>query len=167
MRIGVPRERAPDECRVGLTPHQVRLLVEHDHRVYVEAGAGHGAGYADESYREAGRHIVYDEVEVCSRSELLAKIGPLETEEIALLSANQIVFAFQSLHTLPAVAREGIPPSTFVILGCGVAGTQAVRAAAGDAGQGARDATDMRSAILRREQLAEWVNELRMQWAPR
>jgi alanine dehydrogenase len=190
MRIGVPRERAPGERRVGLTPHAVRLLIEHDHRVYVEAGAGHGAGYADESYRDAGTHIVYDEVEIFGRSEILAKIGPLEAEEVALLSSDQIVFAFHSALTRPAVLREGIrdqrltlvsyewiedargvrpvqnlmseiagsvavlkgaqylmsdqggigiapgfvwgvPPSTFVVLGCGVAGSQAVRTAVG------------------------------------
>lgn len=108
MRIGVPRERARGERRVGLTPHAVRLLIEHDHRVHIEAGAGHGAGYADESYPEAGAPIVYDEVEIFGRSEIIAKIGALQAEEVALLSSDRIIFTFHSALTQPAVLRERI-----------------------------------------------------------
>ncbi len=47
MLIGVPREVRSGEYRVGLTPAGADALVRRDHTVYVERGAGAGAGFAD------------------------------------------------------------------------------------------------------------------------
>jgi len=58
MRIGIPREHVGGERRVGLTPQAVSLLADAGHRVFVESGAGEGAGYGDEAYREAGAELV-------------------------------------------------------------------------------------------------------------
>ena len=58
MRVGVPREINPDEYRVGLTPTAVREYVTRGHEVFVETGAGAGAGYADELYIRAGAAIL-------------------------------------------------------------------------------------------------------------
>ncbi len=60
MRIGVPTEIKPDEYRVGLSPPAVREYVAHGHAVAVQAGAGLGAGYADEAYQRAGAALVAD-----------------------------------------------------------------------------------------------------------
>src|SRR5689334_14898757 len=60
MRVGVPREIKPDEYRIGLTPTAVREYVTHGHEVFVESGAGEGAGYADGLYGRAGAKIVPD-----------------------------------------------------------------------------------------------------------
>jgi len=59
MNISVPRERRPDENRVGLTPAAVELLTSDGHRCYVEKGAGLGAGFSDEDYTRAGARTVY------------------------------------------------------------------------------------------------------------
>ncbi|MBM4422215.1 MAG: hypothetical protein FJ030_02350 [Chloroflexi bacterium] len=58
MNISVPRERRPDEHRVGLTPAAVALLAADGHRCYVETGAGLGAGFADDDYARAGATMV-------------------------------------------------------------------------------------------------------------
>ena len=44
MRVGVPREIKPGEHRVGLTPTAVREYAHQGHEVFVEKGAGLGAG---------------------------------------------------------------------------------------------------------------------------
>lgn len=54
MEFGVPKEIRDLESRVSMTPAGVRVLVESGHTVYVEQGAGEGAGFSDESYRRAG-----------------------------------------------------------------------------------------------------------------
>ena len=54
MNLGVPRERRPFEFRVGLPPAGVRLFVQNGHTVYVESGAGDGAGFGDKDYSDAG-----------------------------------------------------------------------------------------------------------------
>ena len=60
MRIGVPKEIKTHEYRVGLTPASVRELVEHEHEVLVETGAGHAIGLLDALYEKAGARIAPD-----------------------------------------------------------------------------------------------------------
>ena len=48
MIVGIPKERRPYEYRVGLPPAGVSLFLQHGHRVYVENGAGVGAGFRDQ-----------------------------------------------------------------------------------------------------------------------
>ncbi|NTV04432.1 hypothetical protein HGA89_05935, partial [bacterium] len=55
MIIGVPRELAPDEKRVGLAPAAVLTLARQGHDVLVERGAGLGSGFADDRNRRHPR----------------------------------------------------------------------------------------------------------------
>lgn len=81
MYIGVPKERRPFECRVGLPPAGVEILVEHGHTVYVEHEAGLGAGFSNQEYEQAGARLVYSAHEVFGRAELVCKIArPLQDE---------------------------------------------------------------------------------------
>lgn len=57
MRLGVVRETAPGERRVGLTPDSVERLVAAGHEVMVETGAGAGAGFLDDRYAAAGAKV--------------------------------------------------------------------------------------------------------------
>ena len=57
MKIGVPRQNAPGERRVALTPDIVRKLAGAGHEVLVEASAGLTAGYTDAAYTDAGATI--------------------------------------------------------------------------------------------------------------
>ena len=44
MKIGCPTEIKPQEFRVGMTPDAAREAVNHGHTVYIQQGAGLGAG---------------------------------------------------------------------------------------------------------------------------
>lgn len=80
MDIGVLREVKQDERRVALQPIQVGILSGLNHRLYVEIGAGEGAGFSDEDYRSNGAEVVTKE-EVLARSLLLLKVkAPLRSE---------------------------------------------------------------------------------------
>ena len=57
MRIGVRRERAPEERRVALVPDEVAALREGGNELVIEPGAGAGAGYDDVEYAAAGALI--------------------------------------------------------------------------------------------------------------
>jgi alanine dehydrogenase len=57
MRIGVPAEVKQDEYRVALTPAGAYELVHHGHEVWVESGAGDGAGCPDADYERVGARI--------------------------------------------------------------------------------------------------------------
>jgi H+-translocating NAD(P) transhydrogenase subunit alpha len=58
MLIGVPRETAPGEARVAVTPETAKKLKAQGHAIRVEAGAGVSASAVDEAYAAAGAEIV-------------------------------------------------------------------------------------------------------------
>jgi alanine dehydrogenase len=57
MIVGIPTEVKDRESRVSTTPAGVGELVAHGHTVLVESCAGHGSGFADEAYAQAGAQI--------------------------------------------------------------------------------------------------------------
>ncbi|MCL4395631.1 MAG: alanine dehydrogenase [Chloroflexi bacterium] len=97
MNFGVPKEVRDQENRVGLTPAGVHALVEQGHQVYIERGAGMGAGFTDENYRALGAEIVYSADEAYGRADLLAKVTRLTAGEHALLRPGQTVLSFSHL----------------------------------------------------------------------
>jgi alanine dehydrogenase len=102
MIVGVPKERRPYEFRVGLPPGGVGLFTEHEHAVYVERGAGVGAGFSDDDYAQAGATIAYSEEEVIRRSDLLLKFARPLQEELDMMRKGQAMAGF--LHL--AAARQ-------------------------------------------------------------
>ena len=105
MDIGIPRETRAREHRVLLTPSGVKTLVQEGHRIFVETGAGGGAGHPDADYQSAGATTVFSHMEVFARAELVASVFAPEPPEYELLQAGQTVFAFWGL---PAVRPEDI-----------------------------------------------------------
>ncbi len=101
MNIGVLREAARCEGRVGLIPAAVRRLVESGHRVLVETGAGERSHFPDASYQSAGGEIVFSAAEVIDRAGLLVQVERPSQDELRLLHAGQTVVAFFHM----AVAR--------------------------------------------------------------
>ncbi|MBS1271453.1 MAG: NAD(P) transhydrogenase subunit alpha part 1 [Candidatus Marinimicrobia bacterium] len=77
MKFGIPREIIDGENRVGLIPKTVKELVDQEHKVMVEAGAGTNAGFSDEEYREAGATIADSPEQVFAESDLVIKINTL------------------------------------------------------------------------------------------
>jgi alanine dehydrogenase len=104
MEIGVINESAKIENRVGLNPSGISFLTEKGHKVYVQAGAGLKAGYANEEFTAQGAHIVFTKEEVFGRSDIVLNISPLNQEECRLVKANQILLGFHHL----AIAKKAI-----------------------------------------------------------
>lgn len=96
MEIGVPRETKDQEFRVGLSPSSVRVLREADHRVFVEQGAGVGAGFTDEDYEQAGASIVSQATEAWNR-ELVVKVKEPLKPEYQFLQKGQLLFTYLHL----------------------------------------------------------------------
>jgi alanine dehydrogenase len=110
MRVGVPAEIKPGEHRVGLTPTAVREYVAHGHQVIVEAGAGQGAGYADEAFRRAGATIVADADAVFAGADMIVKVKEPQKVEWERLEPRHILFTY--LHLAPDPAQtEGLVKS--------------------------------------------------------
>jgi alanine dehydrogenase len=92
MHIGIPKEIAFQENRVGLSPDAVGVLVSNGHVVTVETKAGEGSHYKDKDYSEAGAQIVYDR-DTVFKAPILVKSAPVVVEDLALLQLNQTIIS--------------------------------------------------------------------------
>ncbi len=101
MKIGVPKERARHEHRVGLTPFGVQRLTALGHEVVLEAGAGDDAHLRDTDYEAAGGKIVFHHDEVFGRSELICRVGALALNEVAMLREGATICGFLHLSVSP------------------------------------------------------------------
>ncbi|NMG00585.1 alanine dehydrogenase [Aromatoleum toluolicum] len=105
MQIGIPKEIKTHEYRVGATPHSVRELLAHGHRVVVQSGAGAAIGLADEQYRAEGAEVVDSADEVYARAELVVKVKEPQPQECALLRPGQVLFTYLHLAADPQQTR--------------------------------------------------------------
>lgn len=98
MQIGIPREIKAQEDRVGLTPGNVRTLVNNGHEVLVEAGAGDGAGFTDSEYAAAGARIENQPATIWA-SEMVIKVKEPLASEYDYFHEGLILFAY--FHLAP------------------------------------------------------------------
>ncbi len=108
MEIGVPKEVRDLEMRVGLTPAGVLALVRAGHTVYVERGAGNGAGFSNEDYRGAGAQIVYSATEAYGRADVVVKMTRPVAAEHSLFRPGQAILSFLHLATASADLYEAL-----------------------------------------------------------
>jgi alanine dehydrogenase len=112
MKLGIPKEIKNREYRVGATPDCVRAYVRAGHSVLVQSGAGVGAGFDDDAYRDAGAQLAASIEEVYARSEMVVKVKEPQPLEYDLLRPGQLLFTYLHLAAAPAVAdallRRGV-----------------------------------------------------------
>lgn len=94
MNVGVLREIKVHENRVALTPAGCDRLVEADHKVCVQAGAGEGSGLTDEDYKDAGAKVLSTAEEVWESCDLALKVKEPLAEEWPNLRAGQTLFTY-------------------------------------------------------------------------
>jgi alanine dehydrogenase len=100
LYIGIPKENSMQENRVALTPESVQLLVNNDHRVLVETGAGEASHFSDNEYSEAGAEIAYSTKQVYE-ADLILKVEPLVDEEMEYLKPKQVLISAMQLTVQP------------------------------------------------------------------
>ena len=105
MIIGTTKELKNHEYRVGLTPDNVQDYAAHGHTVYVETGAGEGAGFSDEEYEKAGAVILETSREVFEKAEMIVKVKEPEPEEYDYFREGQILFTYLHLAANAPLAK--------------------------------------------------------------
>ncbi len=98
-KIGVPKEKDPNEKRTAFTPNAVALLVNNGCEVILESGAGLDANYTDRQYSEAGAQICYSTREVY-QNEVVVKIDPPSVEEIGYMPKQSCLISALQLPKL-------------------------------------------------------------------
>jgi len=106
MIVGCVKEVKRYEYRVGLTPENVQQYVAAGHTVYVQAGAGEGAGFSDAQYIERGAAILQTAAEVWAKCDMIVKVKePLE-EEFDLMREGQIIYTYLHLAADQALTEK-------------------------------------------------------------
>ncbi len=100
MKIGIPKEIHSGEKRVATTPPVVEQIKKLGFDVIVESGAGKGANFADEVYKEAGAEIASDAKTLWGGCDLVMKVRPpekhpeLNVDEVDLLPEGGQLISF-------------------------------------------------------------------------
>lgn len=94
LRIGIPREVFPGEKRVATVPEVVAKLIKLGFSVAVESGAGDAANFADDTYRAAGAEVLPDAAALWAGSDIVFKVRPPTTAEVALMREGGMLIGF-------------------------------------------------------------------------
>jgi NAD(P) transhydrogenase subunit alpha len=118
MKIGIPRERRPNEARVAVSPDTVKKLVALGAEVMIEAGAGAGSAVPDGAYAAAGARIGIDEAESLRDADIVLKVQrPLTAneggpDELALLKPGAMLIGilapYAAKEQVAAYAAQGV-----------------------------------------------------------
>ncbi|MDD1650132.1 MAG: Re/Si-specific NAD(P)(+) transhydrogenase subunit alpha [Methylococcaceae bacterium] len=110
MRIGVPKEVHPGEKRVATVPEVAEKLIKLGFSVTVESGAGEGAQFSDDAYREAGCDIA-DSAALWQQADIVLKVRAPQPSEVELLRKGASLVSFvwpaQNPELLENLANKG------------------------------------------------------------
>ena len=112
MNVAVPKEIVAGEHRVALVPGVVRKIVSSGISVLVESGAGVGASFRDESYRDAGANVVSDTEALWGDADVLVKVQTPATDpatgrnEIELLKEASVLVCLLQATSNPDVVTK-------------------------------------------------------------
>jgi H+-translocating NAD(P) transhydrogenase subunit alpha len=105
MKIGVAKERAPNEFRVALIPESLPKLIAAGAEVLVERGAGDGASLPDAAYAEAGAQIVSRD-ELFAQADVVLTVQRPPAEDLARLRKGQALVGLLQPLLEPAAMKS-------------------------------------------------------------
>ena len=117
MRIGVPKEIAPNERRVALTPDVGGRLTKGGFEVFIERGAGSAAFFPDEAYAAAGA-TVNDRSSVIGQSDVVLQVQAPAAVELAQYREGSALVAFfqPAAELLRQLAQRELTAFSLVLL---------------------------------------------------
>ena len=122
MLIGVPRETWPGELRAALVPATVKKLVGAGFDVQIESNTGQAAGFADDTFTDAGASIAA-RADIL-KSDIVLRVRKPDAAEVAELKSGSLHVSFldpfnekplveaMAAQGVTAISMEMIPRST-------------------------------------------------------
>jgi NAD(P) transhydrogenase subunit alpha len=98
VKIGALKESYEGEARVAVTPSSAAHLGKLGHEVFVEAGAGVGAGFSDSAYQAAGVAVEPNAQALLDVVDVVVKVRPPEAGELRQMRRGQTLIS----HFYPA-----------------------------------------------------------------
>jgi len=112
VKVGTPKESAPDERRVALVPDTVTRLAQAALEVNVESGAGAAAYITDDAYRQAGATIVENASALLGEVDAVLKVEAPTIGEVNLVKSGAVLISFLQPATqgdiVRALAKRGV-----------------------------------------------------------
>jgi NAD(P) transhydrogenase subunit alpha len=112
VKVGTPRETAPDERRVALVPDSATRLAAAALEVNVESGAGSAAYITDEAYQQAGAKIVKGAAALMGEADAVLKVQAPSAAEVELIKKGAVLISFLQPATqgdiVRALAKRGV-----------------------------------------------------------
>ncbi|MEX1188238.1 MAG: Re/Si-specific NAD(P)(+) transhydrogenase subunit alpha [Bacteroidia bacterium] len=102
MIIAVPKETKERERRVALIPDIAKELTEKGFTIQVETGAGLNSYFDDDSYSNAGAHLISSRDKLFQDADVILVVNAPNTEEVAKMKKGAILISF----VFAAVATE-------------------------------------------------------------
>lgn len=96
MKIGVPLETHPGEKRVAIVPEVVGRLGKLGVEVLIEEGAGIGAHYTDQAFKEAGATLVDNLERLYGEADVVLRVQPPAPEAVRRQKAGSIAIGFMN-----------------------------------------------------------------------
>ncbi len=90
--IGIPNEPSKNENRISLVPEAVELLIENNHKVLIEDGAGVGSNFSNEDYAKVGANIV-SSAEEAFKSDIILKVAPPTESELEMIGKHRVLLS--------------------------------------------------------------------------
>ena len=94
MRVGAPKETAPGEARVALTPESAGRLQKLGYACAVETGAGLAASIPDSAYEDAGVEVVASAADLWAQADVIVKVREPSKAEIEAAPEGKILVSF-------------------------------------------------------------------------
>ncbi len=98
MDIGIARENRPNEKRVILSPPELKKIAL-KHNVFVEKGAGEGAGIKDSDYEQIRARIV--EAKQVYACPLVVRLKEPKEDELSMMKQGSVVMSMMHLKGNP------------------------------------------------------------------
>ena len=117
MKIGVPKDTARHEHRIGLTPFGVSRLTAIGCEVFVERQAGEESRFADEDFVKAGAKIVHSADEAYGRADIVCKVGTITSDEVRMMAPGAAVCGFMHMAVMPRETIAAIAEREITVLG--------------------------------------------------
>ena len=91
MIIGITKETALHETRIGLTPQTTKQFIDLGFKIKIEQNAGLKSCFRNSEYTSAGAEIVPTAQEVLKDCDILFKVNTPEIREIKLLKNKSFI----------------------------------------------------------------------------
>jgi NAD(P) transhydrogenase subunit alpha len=94
MKILVPKETASGENRVAITPDVAKKYVKLGCEVTVQKGAGDGAGFSDDAYRDAGASIAVKMDTHVGNADIVLRLNKPSVDDVKAMKKGSIHISY-------------------------------------------------------------------------